>query len=56
MKIKIDPKVAKIGAALAGMGFTALGSWITNTIQQKDQRETMVKIAKEVLKEELQNK
>lgn len=53
MKIKIDPKVAKIGAALLGMAFTGLGSMITNNIQQKEQKDAMVKIAKEIVKEEL---
>ena len=53
MNIKIDPKVAKFGAAAIGMAFTYIGSMITNNIQQKDQKEAMVKIAKEIVKEEL---
>ena len=53
MKFKIDPKLEKIGLAAIGMMFTALGSMITNNIQQRDQKETMTKIAKEVFMEEL---
>lgn len=55
MNIKIDPKVVKIGFTALGMGLTYLGSMITNNIQQKDQKEAMVKIAKEIVKEELKH-
>lgn len=53
MNIKIDPKVVKIGFTALGMGLTYLGSMITSNIQQRDQKEAMVKIAKEIVKEEL---
>lgn len=53
MKIKIDPKVTKIGFTMLGMGFTYLGSMITNRIQEEGHKEAMVKIAKDIVKEEL---
>ena len=56
MNIKIDPKIAKIGFTVLGMAFTGIGSMITSSIQQKDQKEAMVKIAKDIVKEELKNK
>ena len=55
-KIKIDPKIAKAGLTLLGVALTGAGKMITDAIQEKSQRETMVEIAKEVFKEGLKDK
>jgi hypothetical protein len=54
-KIKIDPKVAKIGFTLLGMAFTGIGSMITSNVQHKDQKEAMTEIAKTAIEEALKN-